>query len=560
MSISSLRAIVARVMPQRTPAPATTSGTSKGSTNGGPAVDVSGDTGVVPGAEQHVVDYAALAEAGEEKARAFQHSKGKQTARERLDALLDPNSFVEVGQFAGGDAASGFTGAAVITGFGEIQGRQVAVYAQDFSVKGGTLGKVEGEKICHLLDRAMALRVPVISLLDSGGARIQEGVVALGQYGRIFKKTCQASGLIPQISIILGPCAGGAVYCPALTDFIIMTKENSHMFVTGPDVVRAVTGEDVSLADLGGAQLHNQTSGVAHYLADDEADALDYVRSLLTYLPNHCDEPTPTYEYFPSAHDEESAASIASLVPSESRLPYDMVAVIENLVDHGEFLQVQEYFASSIVIGFACINGRAVGIVADQPEVNAGTLDVDASEKAARFVRCCDAFGLPIVTLVDVPGYRPGTDQESAGIIRRGAKLIYAYANATVPMVTVILRKAYGGAYIVMGSKSIGADFTYAWPQAEIAVMGAQGAVNILNRRDIKAAGPDPADMAKKSAELAAEYQSKNINPHLSVSSGELDGVIEPASTRQVIAEALEVLANKDSSHPGPKRHSNGPL
>lgn len=530
MSISSLRSIVSKVVPQRSkPAPGPTR-----------------------------IDYGAIANQAEEKAQSFQHAKGKQTARERLDAILDPNSFIEIGQFVGGDGAS--TGSAVITGFGEIEGRQVAIYAQDFSIKGGTLGKIEGQKICALLDRAMALRIPVISLLDSGGARIQEGVVALGQYGRIFKKTCQASGLIPQISIILGPCAGGAVYCPALTDFIIMTKENSHMFVTGPDVVRAVTGEDVSLADLGGAQLHNAQSGVAHYLAEDEADALDYVRSLLTYLPNHCDDEVPHYEYAPSKDDEEAAASIASLVPAESRQPYDMVEVIENLVDHGEFLQVQEYFAASVVIGFACINGRAVGIVADQPQVNAGTLDVDASEKAARFVRCCDAYGLPIVTLVDVPGYRPGTDQESSGIIRRGAKLIFAYANATVPMVTIILRKAYGGAYIVMGSKSIGADFCYAWPKAEIAVMGADGAVNILNRRDIKAAGPNPKDMAAKAQELATAYQAEHINPHLSVASGELDGVIDPSSTRQVIAEALEVLTHKDTSHPGIKRHSNGPL
>lgn len=506
------------------------------------------------------VDYKALASGSEEKAAAMQHAKGKKTARERIASLLDADSFVEVGQFAGGDVTKGFAGAGVITGFGEINGRQVAVYAQDFSVKGGTLGKAEGTKICALLDRAINLKVPVISLLDSGGARIQEGVVALSQYGRIFKKTCQASGLIPQISVILGPCAGGAVYCPALTDFIVMTKENSHMFVTGPDVVRAVTGEDVSLNDLGGAQLHNMQSGVAHYLGEDEDDALDYTRSLLTYLPSHCDEDPPHFEYSPSVDDEKAAASVGELVPDDSRQPYDIVDVIESLVDYGEFVQVQEYFAASVVIGFACMNGRPVGIVADQPNVNAGTLDVDASEKAARFVRCCDAFGLPVVTLVDVPGYRPGTEQEAHGIIRRGAKLIFAYANAVVPMVTVILRKAYGGAYIVMGSKSIGADFAYSWPNAEIAVMGAEGAVNILNRRDIKAAGPSKRDMAAKTKELADQYQADHINPHLSVSTGELDGVIEPSMTRQIITEALEVLVHKDRSHPGPKRHSNGPL
>lgn len=533
MSISSLRSIVARVVP------------SKHKTARPTPVRV---------------DYAKLAEVAEEKAATFQHAKGKNTARERITALVDKDSFVEIGQFTGGKISDGFLGAAVVTGFGEIAGRQVAVYAQDFSIKGGTLGAAEGTKICALLDKAMAMKIPVISLLDSGGARIQEGVVALGQYGRIFKKTCRASGLIPQISVILGPCAGGAVYCPALTDFIVMTKENSHMFVTGPDVVKAVTGESVSLADLGGAQLHNFQSGVAHYLAEDEADALDYTRSLLTYLPSHCDEPAPHFDYVPSVDDEVAAAKVADLVPAESRQPYNMVEVIEHLVDYGEFVQVQEFFAASVVIGFACINGRPVGIVADQPEVNAGTLDVDASEKAARFVRCCDAFGLPVVTLVDVPGYRPGTEQEQSGIIRRGAKLIFAYANATVPMVTVILRKAYGGAYIVMGSKSIGADFTYAWPNAEIAVMGAEGAVNILKRREIKAAGPNKKDMAAVAKALADEYQAEHINPQLSVEAGELDGVIDPSSTRQVIAEALEVLSTKDLSHPGPKRHSNGPL
>lgn len=535
MSISSLRKIVSKVVPHRPTPPA-------------------------PVAKPHRVDYHRLSEVAEEKALAFQHAKGKQTARERLAALLDPDSFVEIGEFAGGDVTKGFLGAAVITGFGEIAGRQVAVYAQDFSIRGGTLGAAEGAKILALMDKAMALKIPLISMLDSGGARIQEGVIALSQYGRIFKKTCQASGMIPQISIILGPCAGGAVYSPALTDFIIMTKENSHMFVTGPDVVRAVTGENVSLADLGGGQLHNFQSGVAHYLAEDEEDALDYVRSLLTYLPSHCDELPPHYDYTPSKDDELAAAEVGSIVPAESRQPYDIVKVIEHLVDYGEFVEIQENFAASIVIGFACINGSAVGIVADQPNHNAGTLDVDASEKAARFVRCCNAFGIPIVTLVDVPGYRPGTEQEQAGIIRRGAKLIFAYANASVPMVTVILRKAYGGAYIVMGSKSIGADFTYAWPDAEIAVMGAEGAVNILKRREIKAAGPDKKDMAEAAAKLAAEYQAESINPNLSIQTGDLDGIIDPSTTRQAITESLEVLRSKDRSHPGPKRHSNGPL
>ena len=560
MGIQSLRTQVSRVLGRKT-----SGSSSKEPLNLPPTVDEGMSADSMGAAQSSVtpknrIDYATLEAKAEEKAKAFQHGKGKKTARERLDMLLDKDSFVEVGRFAGGHASEGFLGASVITGFGEIAGRQVAVYAQDFSIKGGTLGKAEGTKICALMDKAMAMRIPVISILDSGGARIQEGVQALSEYGRIFKRSCKASGMIPQISIILGPCAGGAVYSPALTDFVVMTRENSHMFVTGPDVVRAVTGEDVTSAELGGAELHNVQSGVAHYLGEDEEDALDYVRSLLTYLPSHCDELPPSYAYTTAAEDEKAAAKVKDLVPDDSRQPYDMVEVVESLVDHGEFVQVQEYFAPSIVIGFACINGASVGIVADQPMHNAGTLDVDSSEKAARFVRCCDAFGLPVVTLVDVPGYRPGADQEQAGIIRRGAKLIFAYANATVPLVTITLRKAYGGAYIVMGSKSIGADFAYAWPDAEIAVMGADGAVSILNRRDIKAAGPDQAAMAAKAKELADEYAAENINPNLSVASGELDGIIQPADTRQAIAESLEVLRSKDRTHSGLKRHNNGPL
>lgn len=533
MGISDLRTFVSRALPKRTK---------------------------TQPVNPHRIDYAQVAEAAEEKAKKVQHPKGKYTARERINMLLDDGSFVEIGQFAGGKIADGFAGAGVATGFGEINGRQVAVYSQDFSIRGGSLGQAEGVKICKLIQRAIQLRIPVISILDSGGARIQEGVAPLAEYGRIFRQICEASGLIPQIALVLGPTAGGAVYTPALNDFVVMTKQNSHMFVTGPDVVQAVTGEQVTADDLGGAELHNTQSGVAHYMGEDEEDAMDYVRSLLNYLPSHCNELPPHYDYTPSPDDEQAAADVANLVPSESRMPYDMVEVIQALVDHGEFVEVQEYWAQSIVIGFACIHGKTVGIIADQPSHNAGTLDVDASEKAARFVRFLDAFGIPIVTLVDVPGYRPGAEQEAAGIIRRGAKLIYSYANATAPMITIILRKAYGGAYIVMGSKGIGADFNYAWPDAEIAVMGAEGAVNIINRRDIKAAGPDEKAMLAKRDELAADYQVKNINPNLSVEKGELDGVIEPGHTRQAIAEALEVLRNKDRSHHGPKRHVNGPL
>lgn len=448
------------------------------------------------------VEHAArLARDAEQNALERQHAKGKSTARERLDLLFDTGTFEEIGRFNGGDINNDIAGCAVITGFGEVYGKKVAVYAQDFSVRGGTLGRAEGQKICHLLDMALQLAVPVVALIDSGGARIQEGVNALTQYGRIFKKTCEASGLIPQISLILGPCAGGAVYCPALTDFIIMTREHSNMFVTGPDVVKAATGESISMDDLGGGYVHNSTSGVAHYLGEDEADAIDYARTILAYLPQNCNQNPPTFAYAATRADRETAKQLATIVPSNDRQPYDVLDVIRAIVDYGEFVQVQELYAASAVVGFACIEGHPVGIVANQPKVNAGILDVNSSEKVARFVRLCDAFNLPVVTLVDTPGYKPGSDQEHAGIIRRGAKVIYAYANAQVPLVTVILRKAFGGAYIVMGSKSMGADFNYAWPTSQIAVLGAQGAVNIIHRKDLQKAkerGQD-VDVLRKS-------------------------------------------------------------
>lgn len=506
---------------------------------------------------QHVAELTAAAEA---RAAARQHPNGKLTARERLEVLLDPGTFVEVGQFAGGSMNKGFTGAAVITGHGLIGGRRVAVYAQDFSIRGGTLGRAEGQKILHLMDLAMEMRIPLLAMLDSGGARIQEGVVALGQYGRIFRKSCEASGYIPQISLILGPCAGGAVYSPALTDFIIMTRDNSHMFVTGPEVVRAVTGETVSFEELGGAEVHNFQSGVAHYLADTEEDALEYARSLLSYLPSNCEQPAPTYAYEPLAQELENAAALDELAPISTRQPYDMVAVIQNLVDHGEFVEVHEGFAKNIVVGLACLSGRSVGIVANQPLFDAGTLDVDASEKAARFVRFCDAFNLPVVTLVDVPGYRPGTEQEQAGIIRRGAKMIDAYANATTPMVTVVLRKAYGGAYIVMGSKSIGADMNFAWPHAEIAVMGADGAVSITNRRELAAAKEQGLDVDEVRAQLVQQYTDESVNPDLSIAEGEFDAIITPSQTREALVGALDLLSTKRRPYAGPKRHGNGPL
>lgn len=509
-----------------------------------------------PKRAEYALSAEELAKEAEDKAAKRQHPLGKLTARERLIELLDFDSFTEIGQFQGGLMRQGFTGAAVITGYGTINGRKVAVYSQDFSVRGGTLGAVEGQKILTIMDLAMKMRIPVIGLLDSGGARIQEGVVALTQYGRIFRKSCEASGSIPQISLIMGPCAGGAVYSPALTDFIIMTREHSHMFVTGPEVVRAVTGEEVSFEELGGGLVHNERSGVAHYLAEDEHDALDYARTLLTYLPQSFEENAPTYDF----EGSEPEVDWDDLVPASSKQPYDVIAVIEALVDYGEFVEVQPSFARNIVIGFACIGGQSVGIVANQPLCEAGTLDVDASEKAARFVRLCDAFNLPLVTLVDVPGYRPGSDQEEAGIIRRGAKMIFAYGNATTPMVTLVLRKAYGGAYIVMGSKSIGADVNFAWPGSEIAVMGSEGAVSIMNRRELKEAEKAGKNVAALHAALAQKYQEESISPDLSVAEGEFDAIITPEQTRAAIIDALKLLQTKNRPVSGSKRHSNGPL
>lgn len=507
------------------------------------------------------VEHAArLAGDAEQKALERQHAKGKSTARERLDLLFDTGTFEEIGRFNGGDINNDVAGCAVITGFGEVYGKKVAVYAQDFSVRGGTLGRAEGQKICHLLDMALQLGVPVVALIDSGGARIQEGVNALTQYGRIFKKTCEASGLIPQISLILGPCAGGAVYCPALTDFIIMTREHSNMFVTGPDVVKAATGESISMDDLGGGYVHNSTSGVAHYLGEDEADAIDYARTVLAYLPQNCNQNPPTFAYAATRADRETAKQLATIVPSNDRQPYDVLDVIRAIVDYGEFVQIQELYAASAVVGFACIDGHPVGIVANQPKVNAGILDVNSSEKVARFVRLCDAFNLPVVTLVDTPGYKPGSDQEHAGIIRRGAKVIYAYANAQVPLVTVILRKAFGGAYIVMGSKSMGADFNYAWPTSQIAVLGAQGAVNIIHRKDLQKAKERGQDVDALRKKLVENYENTTVNANLSLETGQIDAMIDPEQTRDVIANSLKILRSKKRVSKTGKHHGNQPM
>ena len=471
-----------------------------------------------------------------------QHAKGKKTARERIELLLDPGSFVEVDEFvrhrstAFGMEANRPYGDSVVTGFGTIHGRQIALFSQDFTIFGGSLGEAAGN-----------------------GARIQEGVVALGKYGEIFKRNTMASGVIPQISIIMGPAAGGAVYSPALTDFVIMVDKTSNMFVTGPDVIKTVTGEDVGMEELGGARAHNQTSGVAHYLASDEEDALDYARTLLSFLPENNLSESVVYDSSSELEVTESDRKLNTLVPDSPNQPYDMHTVIEHIVDDSHFLEVQPLFAPNILIGFARIDGRSVGIVANQPSAMAGTLNIDAGEKAARFVRFCDAFSIPILTLVDVPGYLPGTDQEWAGVIRRGAKLLYAYAEATVPLVTVITRKAYGGAYIVMGSKQLGADINLAWPTAEIAVMGGQGAVNILFRDKIKEAEAAGKDIAEVRAQLAAEYTYNVASPFLAAERGELDGIIEPALTRVSVIKALRALRTKRANQP-PKKHGNIPL
>ena len=490
-----------------------------------------------------------------------QHAKGKQTAMERIVELLDEDSFQQLDglarhrSYAFGLEANRPYGDGVVTGYGTIDGRPVCVFAQDFTVFGGSLGEVYGEKIVKVMDMAMKIGCPVIGLNDSGGARIQEGVVSLGLYGEIFRRNVQASGVIPQVSVILGPCAGGAVYSPAITDFTIMVDKTSHMFITGPDVIKTVTGEDVEFEDLGGARTHNSKSGVAHYMATDEADALEYTKALLSYLPSNNLEDPPTYPIDAYLAFNDENYELDSLMPDSTNQPYDMHKVIEHIVDDGEFLETQALFAPNILCGFGRIEGHPVGIVANQPMQFAGTLDIAASEKAARFVRTCDAFNLPVITLVDVPGFLPGTDQEWEGIIRRGAKLIYAYAEATVPLITVITRKAYGGAYDVMGSKHLGADLNLAWPTAEIAVMGAQGAVNILYRKEL-AAADDPEVERKR---LIDEYQDTLANPYLAAERGYIDRVIFPHETRMMVTRALRALRNKRASRP-PKKHGNIPL
>jgi propionyl-CoA carboxylase beta chain len=504
--------------------------------------------------------------AGSERAVEKQHAAGKMTARERIEALLDPGSFTEFDEFArhrstnfGMEDKRPF-GDGVVTGYGTVDGRPIAIFSQDVTVFGGSLGEVYGEKIVKIIDFAMTNGCPIVGINEGGGARIQEGVVSLGLYGEIFQRNVHASGVIPQISLVMGPAAGGHVYSPALTDFVVMVDKTSQMFITGPDVVKTVTGEDVTLEELGGARTHNTKSGVAHYLGEDEEDALDYVKALLSYLPSNNLDPLPALDVapvdvvLPDALTDEDL-ELDTFIPDSANTPYDMHTVIEHVVDDGEFLEVQPLFAPNILIGFGRIEGRPVGIVANQPTQFAGTLDIDASEKAARFVRTCDAFNIPVLTFVDVPGFLPGTSQEWEGIIRRGAKLIYAYAEATVPLVTVITRKAYGGAYDVMGSKHLGADVNLAWPSAQIAVVGAQGAVGILYRKELAAADDPDA----RRAELIAEYEDTLANPYIAADRGYVDAVIPPSQTRVQVTKALRVLANKRQTLP-PKKHGNIPL
>jgi propionyl-CoA carboxylase beta chain len=497
-----------------------------------------------------------------------QHAKGKMTARERVDALLDPGSFTEFDELARhratdfGMAATRPYGDGVVTGYGTIDGRPVAVFSQDFTVNGGSLGEVFGEKIVKVMDYALRTGCPMIGINDSGGARIQEGVVALGLYGEIFYRNVISSGVIPQISLIMGPCAGGAVYSPAITDFTLMVDKTSYMFITGPDVIKTVTGEEVSQEELGGAHAHNVKSGVAHYQATDEQDCLDFARELLSYLPsNNLDEPpagpaNPDPEAVLEITDED--AELDTLIPDSPRQPYDMHEVIQHVLDDGEFLEIHAGFAQNILVGFGRVDGTSVGVVANQPMHSAGTLDIDASEKAARFVRTCDAFGVPVLTFVDVPGFLPGTGQEWGGIIRRGAKLIYAYAEATVPKITVITRKAYGGAYDVMGSKHLGGDINLAWPTGQIAVMGADGAVDILYRRDLAAAA-DPDARADLRKRRITEYEDTLFNPYIAAERGYVDAVIRPAETRSQVTRALRALRTKRQTLP-PKKHGNIPL
>ncbi|MDP6697675.1 MAG: acyl-CoA carboxylase subunit beta [Acidimicrobiales bacterium] len=496
--------------------------------------------------------------AGSERAAKRQHDKGKMLARERIDYFLDDGSFHELDMLVrhraheSGIEERPYTDG-VITGWGTVDGRKVFIFSQDFTVFGGALGEVFAEKLHKVMDLATSVGAPMIGLNDGAGARIQEGVVSLDGYGGIFWRNVQASGVIPQISVILGPCAGGAVYSPAMTDFIFMVREKSHMFITGPDVVRTVTGEEVTLEELGGAGSHSTKSGVASFVCDDEKQVLDEVKVLLSYLPSNNLESAPVV--IPQDDADRSCPELNDLMPDSPNLPYEMRTVIEVVLDNGEFLEYHDSWAQNIVCGYGRLNGRSVGVVGNQPMRFAGVLDMMASEKAARFVRTCDAFNIPLITFVDVPGFLPGVDQEHGGIIRHGAKLLYAYCEATVPRIQVITRKAYGGAYVVMDSKSVGSDLSLAWPSAELAVMGPQGAVEILHRRELE----QSADPAARREELVDEYMERFANPYVAAERGYVDDVIDPAETRSRLIAGLEMLTTKHEELPR-RKHGNVPL
>jgi propionyl-CoA carboxylase beta chain len=497
--------------------------------------------------------------AGDDRAVARQHERGKGLARERVEQLCDPGTFVEIDAFVQhrnpnfGMMDRRPYGDGVVTGHGQVHGRRVFLFSQDFTVFGGSLGEAYAEKICKVMDLALRFGCPIVGINDSGGARIQEGVVSLGGYAEIFWRNVQASGVVPQLSLVMGPCAGGAVYSPAMTDFVLMTRETAHMFITGPEVVRTVTGEEVSFEELGGADTHAARSGVAHMVSDSEEELIEDARALLSFLPQNNLDPVPPVRT--ADPRERRDAELDTLIPDSPTQPYDMTDVIRRVVDDGDFLEIQEAYAPNIVCGFARLAGQAVGVVGNQPRVLAGVLDIDSSVKAARFVRTCDAFGVPLVTFVDVPGFLPGTEQEWGGIIRHGAKLLYAYCEATVPKLTVITRKAYGGAYDVMSSKHIRADFNYAWPTAEVAVMGPDGAVNIIFRRELAEA----ADPEARRAELIEEYRAQFANPYTAAERGYVDDIIRPSDTRPVLIEALETCEGKRVERPR-RRHGNIPL
>ena len=521
------------------------------------SIDIHTTAGKMADLERH----RAQADERAQAAAVKQHARGKLTAMERIEHLLDEGSFQELDGLTrhrstnfGMDANRPY-GDGVITGYGTIDGRPVCVFSQDFTVFGGSLGEVFGQKIVKVMDLALKTGCPMIGINDSGGARIQEGVASLALYGEIFKRNTRSSGVIPQISLMLGPSAGGAVYSPALTDFIVMVDKTSHMFITGPDVIKTVTGEDVEFEELGGARTHSTKSGVAHYMAHDEEDAFDYVKHLLSFLPSNNLDEVPSHDVEADLDINEEDRELDTLIPDSPNQPYDMHKVIESVLDDGDFLETQGLFAQNIITGYGRIEGQSVGIIANQPMQVAGALDIDGSEKAARFVRTCDAFNIPVVTFVDVPGFLPGTDQEWQGIIRRGAKLLYAYSEASVPLVTVITRKAYGGAYLVMGSKHLGADINLAWPTAQIAVMGAQGAVNILYRKELAGASDPVAERSR----LVQEYDDTLANPYQAADLGYIDAVIQPNETRVAITRALRSLKGKRQTMP-PKKHGNIPL